>query len=119
MKNERFIGFRTTADIAGRIDALAEYEFLSVSDIVRRAMIQTVREFEAKTANLPEEATSMTDAEVLSAIVETANVPDEARMSYKAGYYEGALLSLMARFPEVRKEMGERARMAKWNREGV
>jgi hypothetical protein len=36
-------------------------------------------------------------------------------MSYKAGYYEGALLSLMARFPEVRKEMSERARMANWN----
>jgi hypothetical protein len=53
---------------------------------------------------------------VLSVLIETANVPDEARMSYKAGYYEGALLSLMARFPEVRKEMSERARMANWDK---
>jgi hypothetical protein len=65
------------------------------------------------------DVTEMTDAEVLSALIETANVPDEARMSYKAGYYEGALLSLMARFPEVRKEMSERARMANWNKQGV
>lgn len=65
------------------------------------------------------DVTEMTDAEVLSAIVEAANVPSESFMSYKAGYYEGALLSLMARFPEVRKEMSERARMAKWNKEGV
>jgi hypothetical protein len=65
------------------------------------------------------DVTEMTDAEVLSVLIETANVPDEARMSYKAGYYEGALLSLMARFPEVRKEMSERARMANWNKQGV
>ena len=62
------------------------------------------------------DVTEMTDAEVLSALIETANVPDEARMSYKAGYYEGALLFLMARFPEVRKEMSERARMANWDK---
>lgn len=63
------------------------------------------------------DVTEMTDAEVLSALIETANVPSEALVSYKAGYYEGTLLSLMARFPEVRKEMSERARMANWNKE--
>jgi hypothetical protein len=62
------------------------------------------------------DVTEMTDAELLSALIEGANVPAESFMSYKAGYYEGALLSLMARFPEVRKEMGERARMANWNK---
>ena len=60
------------------------------------------------------DVTEMTDAEVLSALIETANVPNESFMSYKAGYYEGTLLTLMARFPEVRKEIGERARMANW-----
>jgi hypothetical protein len=50
MKNERLIGFRTTADLAARIAALAEHECLSISDIARRATIQTVREFEAQTA---------------------------------------------------------------------
>jgi hypothetical protein len=62
------------------------------------------------------DVTEMTDAEVLSVLIETANVPDEARMSYKAGYYESTLLSMMARFPEVRKEIGERARMANWDK---
>lgn len=37
MKNERLIGFRTTADLAARIAALAEHECLSISDIARRA----------------------------------------------------------------------------------
>lgn len=53
MKNERLIGFRTTADLAARIAALAEHECLSISDIARRATIQTVREFEAKRVMLP------------------------------------------------------------------
>jgi hypothetical protein len=60
------------------------------------------------------DVTEMTDAEVLSVLI--ADVPNESRMLYKAGYYEGTLLSLMARFPEVRKEMHERARMANWNK---
>jgi hypothetical protein len=58
----------------------------------------------------------MTDAELLSALIEGANVPTESFMSYKAGYYESTLLSMMARFPEVRKEIGERARMANWDK---
>lgn len=65
------------------------------------------------------DVTEMTDAELLSALIEGANVPSESFVAYKAGYYEGTLLSLMARFPEVRKEMSERARMAKWMKEGV
>jgi hypothetical protein len=62
------------------------------------------------------DVTEMTDAELLSALIEGANVPSESFMSYKAGYYESTLLSMMARFPEVRKEMSERARMANWNK---
>jgi hypothetical protein len=62
------------------------------------------------------DVTEMTDAELLSALIEGANVPSESFMSYKAGYYESTLLSMMARFPEVRKEIGERARMANWNK---
>lgn len=55
MKNERLIGFRTTADLAARIAALAEYECLSISDIARRATLHSVREFEAqKSRNLAE-----------------------------------------------------------------
>jgi hypothetical protein len=62
------------------------------------------------------DVTEMTDAELLSALIEGANVPTESFMSYKAGYYESTLLSMMARFPEVRKEIGERARMANWDK---
>ena len=62
------------------------------------------------------DVTEMTDAELLSALIEGANVPSESFMSYKAGYYESTLLSMMARFPEVRKEIGKRARMANWNK---
>jgi hypothetical protein len=65
------------------------------------------------------DVTEMTDAEVLSTLIETSNVPNEALVYYKAGYYESTLLAMMARFPEVRKEIGERARMAKWMKEGV
>ena len=69
------------------------------------------------------DVTEMTDAELLSALIEGSNVPSESFVSvsyasYKAGYYESTLLSMMARFPEVRKEIGERARMATW-KEGV
>ena len=62
------------------------------------------------------DVTEMTDAELLSVLIEGANVPTESFMSYKAGYYESTLLAMMARFPEVRKEIGERARMANWNK---
>lgn len=55
MKNERLIGFRTTADLAARIAAVAEHECLSISDIARRATIQTVREIEARNAQQPAE----------------------------------------------------------------
>ena len=47
----------------------------------------------------------MTDSEMTQYLVQTAEVPEYARTSYAAGYFEGALLSLMARFPEVRKEI--------------
>jgi len=51
----------------------------------------------------------MTDSELTQYLVETVDVPDYARKSYAAGYFEGALLSMMAQFPEVRKEMEWRA----------
>lgn len=52
----------------------------------------------------------ITDAELLSTLIETADVPANARMSYAAGYYESTILSLMARFPEVRAEMQDRVK---------
>lgn len=58
MKNERLIGFRTTADLAARIAAVAAHECLSISDIARRATIHSVREFEARNAQQPEGATA-------------------------------------------------------------
>lgn len=47
----------------------------------------------------------MTDADMLDYLIQSATVPDNARMSYAAGYFEGLLLTLMNRFPEVREEI--------------
>jgi hypothetical protein len=47
----------------------------------------------------------MTDSEMTQYLIQTADVPESARTSYAAGYFESALLRLMARFPEVRKEI--------------
>lgn len=52
--------------------------------------------------------TEMRDIELTQFLVDSAIVPNEAKMSYAAGYFEGVLLTLMDRFPEVRKEIEER-----------
>lgn len=50
----------------------------------------------------------MRDIELTQFLVDTAGVPSEAQMSYAAGYFEGVLLTLMDRFPEVRREIQDR-----------
>lgn len=50
----------------------------------------------------------MRDIELTQFLVDSAGVPDEAKKSYAAGYFEGTLLSLMARYPEVRREIEDR-----------
>ena len=40
--------------------------------------------------------------------VDTSGVPDHAKMAYAAGYFEGCLLTLMDRYPEVRKDIEDR-----------
>lgn len=52
--------------------------------------------------------TEMRDIELTQFLVDSAIVPNEAKMSYAAGYFEGVLLTLMDRFPEVRKEIQDR-----------
>ena len=47
----------------------------------------------------------MSDSEMTAFLVEGAGVPEAARISYAAGYFESTLLTLMAQFPEVRKEI--------------
>lgn len=49
----------------------------------------------------------MTDSEMTQYLVDSAGVQDlgNAKMAYAAGYFESTLLSLMAKFPEVRKEI--------------
>mgnify|MGYP006893626958 CR=1 FL=1 len=52
---------------------------------------------------------NMTNSEMTQYLIQTADVPEAARTSYAAGYFESTLLSMMAQFPEVRKEMEWRA----------
>ena len=54
---------------------------------------------------------TMTDADLTQYLVDSSGVQDlgNAKQSYAAGYFEGTILSLMARFPEVRKEIEDRA----------
>jgi hypothetical protein len=51
----------------------------------------------------------MTNIELTQYLLETADVPGFARNSYAAGYFESTLQTMMAQFPEVRKEMEWRA----------
>lgn len=60
--------------------------------------------------------TDMTDAGLTEYLIESAGVPDAARMSYAAGYFESTLLSLMARYPEVRDEIEDRVRFRRAER---
>jgi hypothetical protein len=61
------------------------------------------------------EVENMTDADLTQFLVEDAIPQDigHARMAYAAGYFESTLLSLMARFPEVRKEIEDRVNFRK------
>jgi hypothetical protein len=58
---------------------------------------------------------NMTDTDLIKLLVPQNAVPEASQLAYKAGYYESTILSLMARFPEVRKEIEERVRMSNWN----
>ena len=60
---------------------------------------------------------NMTDTDLIKILVPQNAVPEASRLAYTAGYYESTILSLMARFPEVRKEIDERVRMSNWNRD--
>jgi hypothetical protein len=58
---------------------------------------------------------NMTDADLTQFLVEDAIPRDigNARMAYAAGYFESTILSLMARYPEVRKEIEDRVNFRK------
>lgn len=60
---------------------------------------------------------NMTDTDMIKLLVPQNAVPEASQLAYTAGYYESTILSLMARFPEVRKEIEERVRMSNWNRD--
>jgi len=61
------------------------------------------------------EVENMTDADLTQFLVNDAIPQDigNARMAYAAGYFESTILSLMARFPEVRKEIEDRVNFRK------
>lgn len=56
------------------------------------------------------DVTTMTDADLTTFLVDTADVPADAKQSYAAGYFESTLLTLMLRYPEVRKDIEDRVR---------
>ncbi len=72
------------------------------------------RDFEKKETVMPDTA-DMTDGELTQFLVDSAGVPDVAKQAYAAGYFEGTILSLMARYPEVRKEIEDRVYFRKGN----
>ncbi len=78
------------------------------------------RDFEKKETAMPDTATTvttMTDADLTQFLVNDAIPQDigNARMAYAAGYFEATLLSLMARYPMVRKEIEDRVNFRKGN----
>ena len=54
---------------------------------------------------------TMTDADLTQYLIDSAGVQDlgNAKMAYAAGYFESTILTLMLRYPEVRKEIEDRA----------
>ncbi len=58
---------------------------------------------------------NISDTDLIRLLIHPDAVPEASQLAYKAGYYESTLLSMMARFPEVRKEIEERVRMTNWN----
>jgi len=57
------------------------------------------------------DVTNMTDADLTQYLVDSSGVQDlgNAKMAYAAGYFESTILTLMLRYPEVRKEIEDRA----------
>jgi predicted transcriptional regulator len=53
MIQQAHIAFRTTSDIQSRLSAVADAEHLSVSAIVRRAALKTLRQLEEEHAIVP------------------------------------------------------------------
>ena len=53
MIQQAHIAFRTTTDIQSRLSAVADAEHLSVSDIVRRAALKTLRQLEEEHSIVP------------------------------------------------------------------
>lgn len=47
----------------------------------------------------------MTNADMTQYLLNTADVSGDNRVPYAAGYFQSTLLTLMERFPEVRKEI--------------
>jgi hypothetical protein len=58
---------------------------------------------------------NMTDADMTQYLLDSAGVTDlgNAKLAYAAGYFESTILSLMARFPEVRAEIEDRVNFRK------
>ena len=52
---------------------------------------------------------NMTDAALTEYLIQSAEGV-ESRVAYAAGYFESTLLTLMSRFPEVRREIEDRVR---------
>ncbi len=80
------------------------YDAEDIAEFHRLQKIKTEKEVE-----------NMTDADLTQFLVNDAIPQDigNARMAYAAGYFESTLLSLMARFPEVRKEIEDRVNFRK------
>ena len=53
---------------------------------------------------------NMTDLDLTDYLVNSADVPADMRYSYNAGYFESLILTMMARYPEVRKEIEQRVK---------
>ena len=50
----------------------------------------------------------MTDADLTQYLIDSSGVERSERYSYAAGYFESTILTLMLRYPEVRREIQDR-----------
>ena len=53
---------------------------------------------------------NMTNLDLTDYLVNSTDVPAEHRYSYNAGYFESLILTMMARYPEVRTEIEQRVK---------
>jgi hypothetical protein len=73
--------------------------------MMKKELIMNKNDINWSDKSVNPDISKMTSADMTQYLLHTAEVPEASRINYAAGYFESTLLTLMERFPEVRKEI--------------